>query len=433
MCPARKRRFAMESRATAANQPEVDVCPYCGQPLLNHDAVTHLERSQREAELQLVAAAHAEAARMVQKKTAKLEEATERLQKQLADEKTQHADEIHKVKTEVRAAAQAEAEKDAQATVRSEVRAKDRLILKFGKQVESQAHQIQQAKTQHADEIRKLKIDLRATAQTEARKTAEAEVRGELRAKNGLIRKFEEQIATQARQIEHLTSDERGEVNELALVGELHSAFPDDQIQRLGRGNAGGDILHTVRVQTGEGLQDAGLIVYECKDTQKWNNTFLDQARKEGITHGTPYIVIITRAFPHDEKTIFVRDDVVIVHPSRAVDIAKIMRRLVAEIHRVDLTANGKAAKTAELYDYLASLEFRQSFDALADAGQRLDDLLGKEQKWHEQTWSKRRTIYSEIGRKTASIDARIRSILERDASQQGSTVSHLPARRQAS
>ncbi len=304
------------------NSPEADVCPYCGQPLLNDGAVRHLHESELEAQRTIEAAATAKAAQLAKQMTVKQEQRVARAEARLVDERTKHA-----------------------------------------------------------DQLRKLRIDVRAKAEADAARAAEARVKGELRAQERAIKSFKEQIEVQQRQIEHLTSDERGEVNELTLVAELQAAFPDDRIERTGRGRAGGDILHHVCVPAGDRLREAGLIVYECKDTKSWSNAFLDQARREGETHGTRYLVIVTRAFPRGEKILAVRNGVVVVHPTRVVDMARIMRRMVEEVDRVGMTANGQEAKTAALYEYLTSLEFRQAFGAVAADADVLAGLLGKERE----------------------------------------------------
>ena len=140
----------------------------------------------------------------------------------------------------------------------------------------------------------------------------------------------------------------------------------------------------------------------------------------------TPYLVIITRAFPRGEKTLLVKDGVVVVHPSRAVDLARIMRRMVVEVHRVGLTADGQRQKSEELCEYLGSGEFRRAFDAVAGTSDELTSLLGKERTWHEHSWAKRQSIYTEIGSRTAAIDARIRTILEKKAPAGGGKVVRL-------
>ena len=100
------------------------------------------------------------------------------------------------------------------------------------------------------------------------------------------------------------------------------------------------------------------------------------------------------------------------------------MRRMVVEVHRAELTADGQQAKGAELCEYLGSGEFRRTFGAVAGSGDELAGLLTKERTWHEHTWAKRQSIYTDIGSKTAAIDARIQTIIERRApSRRGKVV----------
>jgi hypothetical protein len=357
---------------------ETQTCPYFGQLLLDREAVSHVHESERDAARQIDQAAKLKAAALAKTLTAKLA-----------------ADHVRKLE-------------------------------RLNDQLASRDRQLSEVKAEHAEQLRKLKVKVRADAKVEAGREAEAKVRTQLRQKDQALKRFQEQIAVQQRQIEHLTADERGDLNEERLLQELRAAFPDDQIERPGRGRAGGDILHEVRVASGARLGKAGLIVYECKDTQAWSNGFIDQACKEGETHGTPYLVIISRAFPRNEKTLFVRNGVAVVDPARAIDLARIMRRMVAEVHRATLTADGQQAKSAELCAYLGSTEFRRAFDAVAGSSDELAGLLGKERKWHEQSWAKRQSIYTDIGSKTAAIDAHIRTIIEKRSPSKSAKVVRL-------
>ena len=345
-----------------------EVCPYCGQPLLNQIAIRHLKASERKQEREAQAAA-------------------ERLARKLATERAAELERKHVKKL-------------------AEVKA----------QLATRAVEVSELKARHRQELKSQEIKLLAQAENAAARKARDEVRAELGKKDRLLIRFKKQIAVQERQIEDLTADERGDFNEEQLLLELRSAFPDDEIERVGHGRAGGDIVHDVRVRSEVGLETAGRIVYECKDTQNWSDGFIKQARKEGETHDTPYLVIISRAFPGDQKTLFVRDGVAVVDPSRSVALAQVMRRMVVEVHRAELTADGQEAKGAELCAYLGSDEFRRTFDAVAGSGEELAGLLATEQTWHERSWAKRQSIYTEIGRKTAAIDARIQTIVQKRA-----------------
>lgn len=345
-------------------------CPYCGQPLLDQTAVRRLHAAEREQERRLDTVAQMKAAELtkkaVAKATADAEQKAARLQAQLAQRDREHTGALRRARTQAAAEAKAAASREAQTKVQGELK------------------------------------KLRRTVET-------------LRAEN----------EEQARRIENLSSEERGEFNEQQLVAELKAAFPDDRIERHPRGHTGADILHEVCIRRDSGLESTGTIVYECKDTLRWSNDFVTQARRSGATHHSPYLVVITRAFPRNEKWICVRDGVVIVHPSRLVHVAHVLRRMVEEVYRAGLTAEGQTMKTQELYGYLSSDEFREAVEALGADADTLDDLLSKERKWHEGQWAKRQRLYTDVAAQTSAVDARIRAIIERPAER--ATVIHLP------
>jgi hypothetical protein len=354
---------------------ELTTCPMCGQPLLDHDAIERVEHAQEELDRKVESAIQVKASQLA---------------KQIATRE------------------RAEAEKK---------------ITALTNQVKTEKDAVTKLKQSHADEVRKLRISVRTEVSAQAEKDAAAKVRLELRKKDGLISSLKEQNEAQQRRIEHLTSDERGEMNEEELVSRLHVAFPDDRVERLGRGRAGSDILHEIRFMVGDKTEVAGLIVYECKDTLQWNNSFIAQAKRARVTHGTPHVVIVSRAFPRGQKDLCVREDVPLVAPSRFVELARILRAMVIELHRAGLTIEGQSAKTAELYEYLSGDEFRQAFDVIVDASTELAGLLNKERTAHERTWAKRQQVYNELGGKAAAIDGRLRAIIERSNGKKGKVI----------
>ena len=349
------------SRRESAVATATATCPYCGQPLVDQAAVRRLRQAEREQEERLNSAAQIKAAELAK-------------------------------------------EAVAEATAKAEKRATD-----------LQA-QLAKSNREHAADLRKAKSQAATEAKAAAGREAEIAVQGELRKLRRTIATLSAQNEEQARRIENLSSEERGEFNEQQLVAELKSAFPDDRVERNPRGHSGADILQEVCVRRESGLEPAGTIVYECKDTLRWSNDFITQARRSGTTHGSSYLVVITRAFPRNEKWIAVRTGVVIVHPSRLVHVAHVLRRMVEEVYRAGLTAEGQAMKTQELYGYLSSEEFREAVGALGADADELADMLSKERTWHEGQWAKRQRLYTDVTAKTSAIDARIRAIIERPA-----------------
>lgn len=87
---------------------------------------------------------------------------------------------------------------------------------------------------------------------------------------------------------------------------------------------------------------------------------------------------------------------------------------MVVAVHHESSSSKDQAAKTAELYPYISNDDFRREFKVISDASRELGDLLGKEKRAHERTWSSRQQIYDELGRTTAALDERFRTIIER-------------------
>ena len=96
------------------------------------------------------------------------------------------------------------------------------------------------------------------------------------------------------RQLEKKPGEQFGEEGELDLYNELAWTFPNDKIERIGRGVKGADILHTVM----DGEKIAGCIVYESKNVSTWLNTFFTQAKKYHTQYETPYVMIVTVCSP---------------------------------------------------------------------------------------------------------------------------------------
>jgi hypothetical protein len=344
----------------------IETCPYCGQPLLDHEAVRRVEESERDFERRLDTVAHLKAAEL----------AKEMVEKQRAET--------------------------------------EKKIASLSRQLTAGQEQLAATKREHAAELREVRKAVKAEVTLDAERRAETKVRNQLLQYDRTMRKLQEQNEEQARRIENLTAEERGEFNEQELILFLKAEFPNDHIERQKRSHAGADILHEVCCETDRGPSRAGLIIYECKDTLNWSNSFLEQAKKARLTHRTPFVIVISRCFPRNEKTLFVQDDIIVVAPQRVLDIARVVRRMVVEIHRASLTQEDRVTKSGELYDYLTSTEFRQTFDAVAGCADQLSELLGSERKWHERTWAKRQSAYNDIAQKTSAIDGRIRAIIER-------------------
>jgi len=348
-------------------------CPFCGQALLNQTAVNRLARKQASFEQQIWREAQLQA-------QANADAQIKTLQKRL--------------------------ERDYSAKVQQAVRGQTKQLAELKRQLEterkSQTRLVQQA------------VAKQLTSATEKERTRlEREYLKKEKMVNGAVKKLQEQNDELSRRVERLSAGDRGELNEDNIQAQLMSAFPEDNITKTRRGQRGADIFQEVCFRTDTGLVRAGLIVYECKDALAWRNDFIDQAKAASRTHRTPYVVLVSRCFPQNEKSLMVKDDVMIVDPARCVALAGIVRRMVIGSYRSGLLAGPQTQKTEALFRYISSTEFTQAFESLAEATDTLTGLLVKERQSHQKVWTEREHIYQEISDKIVQIDTRFKVILQ--------------------
>jgi hypothetical protein len=348
-------------------------CPFCGQPLLNTRAVEHLSREEAAYEAKLRKDLEAEAEARAQARVERIERDLKAdAAKQVKAAAQRGADEVAGLNRQLQ-----EVQKNQEAKVKVEVR----------KQVaDAEASQ----RTRLEQEFGKRDKQLQTT-----------------------LTKLQEQNAELSRRVERLSAGDRGELNEEEILAQLIRAFPDDDIKRTRRGQRGADIFQQVRFRTDGDLIGAGLIIYECKDTLHWNNSFISQMKAQAKLHRTPYAILVSRCFPRGLQNLAVIDDIVVVEPARSVALAEVMRRMVIETYRSGVVAGSRVEKTAELFRFVSSTEFRQKFDSLSEANDALQASLTRERKSHQRVWTERERFYHVIGDATIEIDSRFKAILE--------------------
>jgi hypothetical protein len=209
--------------------------------------------------------------------------------------------------------------------------------------------------------------------------------------------------------LERQTSEQMGEMAEADALSALRAAFPHDDIQRIGRGVRGADILQKVMVDGGE----VGRVVYECKNVTSWQNEWLTKARTYRSEYQTPWVVIASRCFPRREKWFCVEKNVPVIHLRLIVRLAEVIRAAVVEIGSLRVSADGRKAKAEQIYSYVLGDHFVGRFNGIAEAVTALRDQQGKDRQWHNEAWAKQTRLYDEVDGGRREIAAQVRAIVE--------------------
>jgi hypothetical protein len=244
----------------------------------------------------------------------------------------------------------------------------------------------QQIKTLKASQETVIAARLKTQREASEKKLAEA-VSAERAKHYGEKLKLEEQLQDMQRRLQKKTANELGDEGELDLFDELRREFPNDQIERVKKGKAGGDIIHRIVNQSG---QICGKIIYDVKNTNRFMTKYLTKLRADQLREEADHAVLSTQAFPAGTQQLAVREGVVIVHPARAIAVANLLRRQIVQVHSLRLGREGREQKAHALYSFMISPRAAELWDEIAKVTEGFRALDHSEKTAHEKTWGRR-------------------------------------------
>lgn len=248
----------------------------------------------------------------------------------------------------------------------------------------------------------------RATEIARVKRDAADEARTTERLKQALeMSRLQNKIDDLNRQLERKSGEQFGEEGEWDLYKELVQQFPMDQIDRVGRGVKGADIVQTVM----DGHRKAGRIVYESKNVAQWQNAFVTQAKKYRTQYATPYVMVVSRIIPKKQRGMCTVDEIPVVEPRLATTLAGVMREGILAVSKLRLSGEGADGKAQELYAYISSEEFQTRFLDVADAVESLRNMQNSARTWHENQWTKETTLHSRLESRHREISAKLQGI----------------------
>ena len=421
------------------------ICPYCGQAITSDELAKKIKEAERIRLEEVQERQRQEFEAEFEKREAKLKDdlasgfdrerqdligKLSRLSEQLAKAGESAASERQKLAKEFEnkiAETSRRAVEEARETVKRETE-EERLRLE--KRLTSMASSLDTAQAdlkEKVDEFHRREKEfakevglIEEKARDEATARAREESANELKKKDIEVERLKleseqerlrlhKQVEDLNRRLEKKTAEELGRVPEEELEKLLREQFSDDRILHVGPGKAGGDLVQTV-IASGE---EAGKVVYEVKNTLHWNNDFIEQAKKHRTTYNTPYVILVTRAFPAGEKDFSERDGILIVSSDKAAIVARILRQAIVDIHREKAAGSEVHSKASELYEYLRSPEFQEQLRAIFECIEELRRLQSQEQRFHTKHWDNQEKEHRELLTHTSGIEGKINSIIE--------------------
>jgi hypothetical protein len=380
-------------------------CPNCGHAIPMSEALSHQiaerARAESKAEINRLQNSLTRKERELQERERKIDEAVQervaaeaaRIEKE-AQEKARGSLslEIQDLKNELaETAAQRDTAQQAELEARARARELDEraktLDLEVSRKMDTERQKIQEEAARRVDEEYQLRL---------AEK--EKQIQDAKRVNDELKRKLE-QGSQQA----------QGEVLELQLEEMLRSAFPMDQIEPVPKGFNGADIVQKVMSRSG---RLCGTIVWESKRTKVFSEPWLQKLKDDQRKVTAEIGVLVSEALPKDCSTFVYMDGVWVSNPQCAISLAAALRMQLLNVATARAVAAGAKQKSEILYEYVvASTQFRQRVEAIAEAFIGMQSGLQEEKRAAQRQWAKREKQIEQVISNTAGMYGELQAL----------------------
>lgn len=201
----------------------------------------------------------------------------------------------------------------------------------------------------------------------------------------------------------------QGEILELDLEDYLHTAFPHDEINPVGKGVRGADISQVVRTNLGT---TCGIILWESKRTKAWVDDWASKLKDDMRSSKANIPVIITTVLPKEIKSGFgFFQGVWVAEPKYIHPLAEILRKNLIDVAREKHNGQDRGTKADLIYTYLTSDAFVQQIQSIIEVHQNMQLQIQKERVSFEKIWKEREAQAQRIIISTAGIYGSIQGV----------------------
>lgn len=384
-------------------------CPHCNSEFPLKDAVAKhlieqhegeyqqlLDKELADIQRQAINDAEKSAAKLFKKQIDELQEKLSESQENSKSLQQRIASERRKAEEAVRDSLRLE-----QQALEDSLKSKEQQLEQFRKQ----ELELRRAKSELEDKQKNMELVLSRRIESE-KESLRSSIGDEFRLKEAELRKKIDDASKAnedlKRKLEQGSQQLQGEVLELELESELRNAYPLDDIEAVGKGTRGADVVQTVRLRTGT---PCGKIVWETKRAENWSNAWPSKLKADMQNIGGDIAVLVSTAFPAGvtEPMLFM-EGIWLVKPAFAKGLSEALRTVLTESQRQKAVSVGKNEQMEALYDYICSTQFVQRIKAVVDHQEQMRLELEKEKSAMQRIWKKREGQISGITNQMMSI-----------------------------
>ena len=178
----------------------------------------------------------------------------------------------------------------------------------------------------------------------------------------------------------------QGEVLELDLEERLKNTFHNDEIEPVGKGISGADVIQRVKNNQG---RVAGIILWETKRA-KWSPSWLPKFREDARKANASVAVLLSDELPKGVGSFEFTNGILVTSYSYAMPLAVLLRRQLMQLAAAKSAAVNKDQTLEKLYNFFQSDTFRHRFEAYVEGIIEMQQNLESEKRSMNTIWKKR-------------------------------------------
>lgn len=200
----------------------------------------------------------------------------------------------------------------------------------------------------------------------------------------------------------------QGEIMELAIEDYLATTFPLDTINEIKKGANGADCVQVVNTRE---VQNCGTIYYESKRAKNFQAAWLDKFKADLRIKKADIGILVTECLPVDMPRMGLKDGIWICTFQEFKGLSAVIRESIIQLNKAMQTQENKGDKMVMLYDFLTGNEFRLQVESIVEAFEQMQSDLNKEKTAMQRIWAQREKQLDKVIQNTAGMHGCIKGI----------------------
>lgn len=209
------------------------------------------------------------------------------------------------------------------------------------------------------------------------------------------------QVDELKRKMEQGSQQAQGDVLEVELEEMFKREFPFDVIEAVSTGVRGGDIIQTVKTQSG---RTCGIILWETKRVKNWSDSWVTKLKDDQGDAKADLAVLVSEALPAGFHHFRQINGVWVTDIPSALSLALALRMALIQTANAKEFESGKDDKKDLIYRYVTGPEFRNRVTAIIEGFRAMKEDLESERRAMQKIWASREKQIERIISNTAGM-----------------------------